>query len=92
MRAPCALHSIRYILYIIFHFINDYKTNSLDSLTRFQTRANQPQKLGYLPPHNSLAGDYFSAAGKISYPQVYFHFCDLFCVQHNLLLTGYVRG
>ena len=28
------------ILYIIFHFINDYKPNSLDSLTRFQTRAN----------------------------------------------------
>ena len=42
-----------------FHFMNDYKPNSLDSLTRFQTRANEPLKLGYLRCQNSLTHDYF---------------------------------
>ena len=64
---------IGYILYIIFVFMNDLKPNSLDSLTRFETRANPPLKLGGFTRHNSLAHDYFSPGGKISYPQVYFH-------------------
>ena len=71
--------------------MNDYKTNSLDSLTPPKTRANEPFKLGYLPPHNSLTHDYFANRPINSYPQVYFHSRRFIFDQMHLPVDNFKR-